>query len=180
MAAKNDHFIFYIAFATMICCYFLPNRSWVEAQRGGFSVELIHRDFPKTNNQCLAAVHCRLNRFTLTYISKTGAQSDIRSNQGEYLMNISIGTPTFEILAIADTGSDLIWTQCHPCAIVTNKTLHFTTPNLHILTESCFVRQGNFKHFPIILVPLKQMVLVYIQSLMEINRSQMEILSLIQ
>ncbi|KAJ4721426.1 aspartic proteinase CDR1-like [Melia azedarach] len=30
-------------------------------------------------------------------------------------MNISIGTPPSEILAIADTGSDLIWTQCKPC-----------------------------------------------------------------
>lgn len=30
-------------------------------------------------------------------------------------MNISIGTPPFPILAIADTGSDLIWTQCNPC-----------------------------------------------------------------
>ncbi|KAH1032901.1 hypothetical protein J1N35_045075, partial [Gossypium stocksii] len=49
----------------------------------------------------------RLNRFAPTYISKTGAQSDIRSNQGEYLMNISIGTPPFEILAIADTGRSL-------------------------------------------------------------------------
>ncbi|KDO42754.1 hypothetical protein CISIN_1g046014mg, partial [Citrus sinensis] len=26
-----------------------------------------------------------------------------------------IGTPPVEILAVADTGSDLIWTQCQPC-----------------------------------------------------------------
>ncbi|KAA8520336.1 hypothetical protein F0562_014592 [Nyssa sinensis] len=31
-------------------------------------------------------------------------------------MRMSIGTPPFEILAIADTGSDLIWTQCEPCS----------------------------------------------------------------
>ncbi|KAK4349460.1 hypothetical protein RND71_032215 [Anisodus tanguticus] len=30
-------------------------------------------------------------------------------------MKISIGTPPIEILAIADTGSDLTWTQCKPC-----------------------------------------------------------------
>ncbi|XXG43935.1 hypothetical protein AAC387_Pa01g3855 [Persea americana] len=30
-------------------------------------------------------------------------------------MSISLGTPPFEIVAIADTGSDLIWTQCLPC-----------------------------------------------------------------
>ncbi|XVF42750.1 hypothetical protein PTKIN_Ptkin01aG0389200 [Pterospermum kingtungense] len=34
----------------------------------------------------------------------------------EYLMSISIGTPSFDILAVADTGSDLIWTQCKPCS----------------------------------------------------------------
>ncbi|KAM7489460.1 hypothetical protein LguiB_026944 [Lonicera macranthoides] len=30
-------------------------------------------------------------------------------------MNVSIGTPPFNILGIADTGSDLTWTQCPPC-----------------------------------------------------------------
>ncbi|XXG43950.1 hypothetical protein AAC387_Pa01g3867 [Persea americana] len=30
-------------------------------------------------------------------------------------MSISLGTPPLEILAGADTGSDLIWTQCLPC-----------------------------------------------------------------
>ncbi|KAK4389090.1 Aspartic proteinase CDR1 [Sesamum angolense] len=34
---------------------------------------------------------------------------------GEYLIKINIGTPPVEILAIADTGSDLTWTQCVPC-----------------------------------------------------------------
>ncbi|KAL9668208.1 hypothetical protein QQ045_002584 [Rhodiola kirilowii] len=33
---------------------------------------------------------------------------------GQYLMNVSIGTPPFSILALADTGTDLIWTQCEP------------------------------------------------------------------
>nr|XP_033516374.1 aspartic proteinase CDR1-like [Nicotiana tomentosiformis] len=35
--------------------------------------------------------------------------------EGEYLMKISIGTPPVEIVAIADTDSDLTWTQCMPC-----------------------------------------------------------------
>ncbi|CAN1271764.1 Aspartic proteinase CDR1 [Linum perenne] len=30
-------------------------------------------------------------------------------------MNISLGSPPFPVLAIADTGSDIIWTQCQPC-----------------------------------------------------------------
>ncbi|CAL5072357.1 unnamed protein product [Urochloa decumbens] len=35
---------------------------------------------------------------------------------GEYLMTLSIGTPPVRYPAIADTGSDLIWTQCAPCS----------------------------------------------------------------
>ncbi|CAN1144008.1 Aspartic proteinase CDR1 [Linum perenne] len=30
-------------------------------------------------------------------------------------MNLSIGTPPFQLLAIADTGSDLTWVQSKPC-----------------------------------------------------------------
>ncbi|XP_066394941.1 aspartic proteinase nepenthesin-1-like [Miscanthus floridulus] len=37
-------------------------------------------------------------------------------NGGEYLMTLAIGTPPLSYPAIADTGSDLIWTQCAPCA----------------------------------------------------------------
>ncbi|XP_062190432.1 aspartic proteinase nepenthesin-1-like [Phragmites australis] len=36
-------------------------------------------------------------------------------NGGEYLMMLAIGTPPLAYPAIADTGSDLIWTQCAPC-----------------------------------------------------------------
>uniref|UniRef100_A0ACD5U8B6 Uncharacterized protein n=1 Tax=Avena sativa TaxID=4498 RepID=A0ACD5U8B6_AVESA len=36
-------------------------------------------------------------------------------NGGEYLMTLAIGTPPLSYSAIADTGSDLIWTQCAPC-----------------------------------------------------------------
>jgi len=36
-------------------------------------------------------------------------------NGGEYLMTLAIGTPPVAYPAIADTGSDLIWTQCAPC-----------------------------------------------------------------
>ncbi|CAI0432832.1 unnamed protein product [Linum tenue] len=41
--------------------------------------------------------------------------AQLTANNGEYLVNISLGTPPFPIVAIADTGSDIIWTQCKPC-----------------------------------------------------------------
>ncbi|XP_052162846.1 aspartic proteinase nepenthesin-1-like [Oryza glaberrima] len=36
-------------------------------------------------------------------------------NGGEYIMTLAIGTPPLPYPAIADTGSDLVWTQCAPC-----------------------------------------------------------------
>ncbi|XP_050379543.1 LOW QUALITY PROTEIN: uncharacterized protein LOC126796869 [Argentina anserina] len=37
------------------------------------------------------------------------------SGYGEYLLNISIGTPPRPFIGIVDTGSDITWTQCMPC-----------------------------------------------------------------
>lgn len=93
----------------------------------GFTVDLIHRDSPKSpyynpaettpqrmRNAIHRSAHSAL-KFNNDCSSPNSAQSVMTSNRCEYLMNISIGTPPFPILAIADTGSDLIWTQCNPC-----------------------------------------------------------------
>ncbi|XAR55575.1 Nepenthesin [Bertholletia excelsa] len=42
-------------------------------------------------------------------------EAPVYSGAGEFLMNVSIGTPAVPLSAIVDTGSDLIWTQCLPC-----------------------------------------------------------------
>jgi len=47
-------------------------------------------------------------------ISRT-PQAPVSAYLGQYLVEISIGTPPFKVYGIADTGSDLIWTQCVPC-----------------------------------------------------------------
>ncbi|XP_042018950.1 aspartic proteinase CDR1-like [Salvia splendens] len=47
----------------------------------------------------------------------------------EYLMKIKIGTPPAEQLAIADTGSDLTWTQCKLCTECFNQTLPLFDPS---------------------------------------------------
>ncbi|PKI47776.1 hypothetical protein CRG98_031826 [Punica granatum] len=100
----------------------------LEASDGGFSVELIHRDSPRSPlynpaetptqrlRKSLARTIARANSLSQTAAATGSAPfSTITSNAGSYLMNISIGTPPFQILGIADTGSDLIWTQCEPC-----------------------------------------------------------------
>ncbi|KAL0449859.1 UNVERIFIED_CONTAM: Aspartic proteinase nepenthesin-1 [Sesamum latifolium] len=47
--------------------------------------------------------------------SNVDIQAPIHSGYGEYLMDLSIGTPPLSYAAILDTGSDLTWTQCQPC-----------------------------------------------------------------
>ncbi|CAM6089608.1 unnamed protein product [Calypogeia fissa] len=41
--------------------------------------------------------------------------SPVISEQGQYVMQISAGTPSRTFKAFVDTGSDLIWLQCKPC-----------------------------------------------------------------
>ncbi|CAI0433718.1 unnamed protein product [Linum tenue] len=96
---------------------------------GGFSVHLIHRDSAtsplynpnETPTQRLGSALKRsinrLHRFAPKSTSSSSLPySDVTASNGEYLMNISIGTPPFPILAVADTGSDVVWTQCKPCS----------------------------------------------------------------
>ncbi|KAE9466901.1 hypothetical protein C3L33_01187, partial [Rhododendron williamsianum] len=101
----------------------------VLSSAGGFTVDLIHRDSPKSpfydpsasrtdrltnavrRSFTRAASHSRKQNC----LAPNNIQSEIIPASGEYLMKISIGTPRFQVLVIADTGSDLTWTQCKPC-----------------------------------------------------------------
>ncbi|XP_017613888.1 aspartic proteinase CDR1-like [Gossypium arboreum] len=115
-------------FAFVFAIVGLSNLSIIQAQKDGFSVELIHRDSPKsplynhldtTYNRVTNALRRsfnRVHRFKPTSVTTMEAEVDISADSGEYLMNIAIGSPAFDIFAIADTGSDLIWTQCKPCS----------------------------------------------------------------
>ncbi|XP_062094493.1 aspartic proteinase nepenthesin-1 [Humulus lupulus] len=62
----------------------------------------------------------RLNAMVLAAKSDSSSsssvfESPVRAGNGEFLMQLSIGTPPNAFSAIMDTGSDLIWTQCLPC-----------------------------------------------------------------
>ncbi|GMN48574.1 hypothetical protein TIFTF001_017752 [Ficus carica] len=125
------------------------------------SVELIHRDSPKspffdpaeTPSQRLTNAFIRsINRKNLLTISTAKSlmaspnqpQSTVLPNSGEYLMDISIGTPPFRLLVIVDTGSDLTWTQCKPCTKCYNQTAPLFDPsssksykNLPCMSSTC-------------------------------------------
>ncbi|KAI8542275.1 hypothetical protein RHMOL_Rhmol08G0126400 [Rhododendron molle] len=101
----------------------------VLSSASGFTVDLIHRDSPQSpfynpsatkTDRLTNAVRRSFTRAShfkkrSSALAPNSIQSEIIPTSGEYLMNISIGTPRFEVLAIADTGSDLTWTQCKPC-----------------------------------------------------------------
>ncbi|VFQ78140.1 unnamed protein product [Cuscuta campestris] len=50
-------------------------------------------------------------------VAGTEVESRVRPGSGEFLVEMSIGTPPAPFEAIVDTGSDLIWTQCKPCRL---------------------------------------------------------------
>ncbi|XP_029126002.1 aspartic proteinase CDR1 [Cajanus cajan] len=113
-----------------------------EGLKGGFSVELIHRNSPQSPfydptetpfQQLHNAFHRSINRVNNFYPKSKASQmtplSEIIANSGAYLMRYSIGTPPFEVMGFVDTGSDLVWLQCNPCKGCSNQTTPFFDPS---------------------------------------------------
>uniref|UniRef100_A0A7N0VI44 Peptidase A1 domain-containing protein n=1 Tax=Kalanchoe fedtschenkoi TaxID=63787 RepID=A0A7N0VI44_KALFE len=48
-------------------------------------------------------------------ITPNSPTSDLIRQANIFFMKIRLGTPPVDIIAVADTGSDLTWTQCQPC-----------------------------------------------------------------
>ncbi|XAR57629.1 Nepenthesin [Bertholletia excelsa] len=107
------------------CCS--PFQPLVEAKLGGFTIEIIHRDSQLSpflnhsatiedfsNGDALRSI-ARANHFHQFSLDTNKIQSTVIPNGGNYLMKLSIGSPPVEVLAVADTGSDLVWIQCEPC-----------------------------------------------------------------
>ncbi|KAK2998125.1 hypothetical protein RJ639_025216 [Escallonia herrerae] len=90
---------------------------FLEARNVGFTVDLIHRDSPQSpfHNPSQTRLD-RINNAEHRSLISSQIQAPISANLGSYLMKISIGSPPVTVLGILDTGSDLTWTQCKPCA----------------------------------------------------------------
>ncbi|KAG0557511.1 hypothetical protein M758_11G132800 [Ceratodon purpureus] len=119
-----------IAFATILFLIAVPTL----AARNTINdkvvrVELIHREHPssplrsatlKTSGEIFVAAvqrgHERRARLS-RQVKAAGRlfQTPVASGNGEYLVDISFGSPPQKSTAIVDTGSDLIWVQCLPC-----------------------------------------------------------------
>ncbi|KAM7278018.1 hypothetical protein ACFE04_005152 [Oxalis oulophora] len=126
MASSNSS----LATKVFVLSFLFSILSFIHAQKYGFGVEMIHRDSPESPfhdptqtpyerlaNSFRESIH-RANRIH-TAVSKAvlpnEASVQVTAVGGSYVMNFSIGSPPFSTVAIADTGSDIIWTQCEPC-----------------------------------------------------------------
>uniref|UniRef100_A0A803L0F8 Peptidase A1 domain-containing protein n=1 Tax=Chenopodium quinoa TaxID=63459 RepID=A0A803L0F8_CHEQI len=110
-----------------------PNSISVEARKlstsdGVFKVELIHRNSP------LSPYYKReLQGFESDNKSDATSYALKGNNGGQYFMKIALGTPKVEFLAVADTGSDLIWSiygdTRQSSGILATETISLPTPH---------------------------------------------------
>ncbi|XP_017432375.1 aspartic proteinase CDR1 [Vigna angularis] len=114
----------------------LHSISSLEAHKGGFSVEIIHRDSSKsplhrpteTQFQRVSnAVRRSINR--ANHFNQNTPRANLTQNDVEYLLSYSVGTPPFQVYGIADTGSDITWLQCKPCKTCYNQTTPMFDPS---------------------------------------------------
>ncbi|KAH7833857.1 hypothetical protein Vadar_010486 [Vaccinium darrowii] len=98
---------------------------------GGFRIPLTHVDHGRklTKSQrvqgWIQRGKYRLEAFNLMATNDPGSnttsvpginiQAPVCAGNGEYIMELTIGSPAVPVSVIMDTGSDLIWTQCMPC-----------------------------------------------------------------
>lgn len=72
------------------------------------------------------SIHSRFSKITSTSTSETDRVRDTKADlpvqsgstvgAGNYIVTVGLGTPKKDLTLIFDTGSDLTWTQCEPCA----------------------------------------------------------------
>ncbi|KAK6119281.1 hypothetical protein DH2020_046969 [Rehmannia glutinosa] len=117
----------FIAFVALIFLVSLSRCDLLtKSSTNGFTTDLIHRDSPQSpsydpslshSQRLVNAIRRSFNRFQRFNVKRAtkSPEPDIINSGGEYLIKYSIGTPQVPSLGIADTGSDIIWTQCQPC-----------------------------------------------------------------
>ncbi|CAK8569283.1 unnamed protein product [Lathyrus sativus] len=79
--------------------------SSIEAQNDRFTIKLFRKTSSYSSSHFIKPVKYNPNII----------QAPIHAYIGQHLMEVYIGTPPIKISGIADTGSDLIWTNCVPC-----------------------------------------------------------------
>ncbi|KAF3338639.1 aspartic proteinase nepenthesin-2 [Carex littledalei] len=95
----------------------------------GLRTELIHVDAGRnyTKFELLQRMVQR-SKTRRRYLASSDVTIPSFPSSGEYLINISIGTPAQPFVLTLDTGSDLVWTQCLPLIHYFNQSYPFFNP----------------------------------------------------
>ncbi|CAH9120192.1 unnamed protein product [Cuscuta europaea] len=118
--------IFFIAIISVSFLFVLPvastSRNGLKHMSRGFRATLWHVDSGRNLSRIerlrrgMKRGSYRLHRLSMADgTGRSDLKSMVHPGSGEFLMELSIGTPPSPFEAIVDTGSDLIWTQCKPC-----------------------------------------------------------------
>ncbi|KAL3622839.1 hypothetical protein CASFOL_031926 [Castilleja foliolosa] len=134
MANTINMYITYVVSLTIISLFSI---SQSEPTANGFTTDLIHRDSPQSpsydptlshSQRLINAIRRSSHRIQRFDPKGSSPRPDLVNSNGEYLMKYSVGTPPVPSLGIADTGSDIIWTQCKPCIQCFNQSLPIFNP----------------------------------------------------
>ncbi|WZZ22667.1 hypothetical protein YC2023_124054 [Brassica napus] len=84
---------------------------------------LDHDDMLRLDQARVKSIHSRLSkkltsrdRVSQSQSTDLQARSGRTLGSGNYIVTVGIGTPKHDLSLVFDTGSDLTWTQCEPCA----------------------------------------------------------------
>lgn len=112
-----------VAIVALMIYAFLLAAPLGNSELHGFRATMVRRkksiDFMQASLQSyerLSKLAARLHAATGNMSTETTLRAD---SAGSYDMEFSIGTPPQSLSAQADTGSDLVWVKCGPCASCT-------------------------------------------------------------
>jgi Xylanase inhibitor N-terminal/Xylanase inhibitor C-terminal len=115
---------------------FRANLRHIEANCGLPKYEIISHAVKRSNSRATALLSSSKVTTSATQNPVASVKILVGPSQGEYLMDLAIGTPPRPYSAMIDTGSDLIWTQCTPCVLCVDQ----PTPYFDPLASKTFVR----------------------------------------
>lgn len=137
--------------ATFFIFFYLLLFSFSQATtngHNGFTTSFFHRDsllqisslsyYDRLTNAFRRSVSRSAALLSRAATTTVVVQSPIAPGSGEYLISVSIGTPPVDYIGIADTGSDLTWTQCLPCQKCFNQSRPIFNP----------LKSSSFRHVP--------------------------------
>ncbi|CAN1245882.1 Aspartic proteinase CDR1 [Linum grandiflorum] len=114
-----------MAFVTNTLVLFLAATALISVA-AGFSIDLLHRDSPdsplynpletraeRLQNAAMRTIGAARHRIDRLRPATSGGMYGFKESL--HILFVYVGTPSFPIVAIIDTGSDVIWTQCKPC-----------------------------------------------------------------